>query len=162
MSDSGNPTLRSERGILTELQVDERYPTFGSATPPVALPVAPGFVNLVSVTLTVDDSTDRVWVNGTVGWYATFSAVGVAEATFQILRDGTVVYETRQSVNSATAVPTTVNVHNVAHCEHVDTTPVAYPTRVTYTLRAQASVANVFTAGPVTLSAAEIERNPVG
>jgi len=151
------PLVLSEKRAFGRFQVSEPYPTFGSASPSLAIPVAPAFINLASAALTLDPGTAKVWMNGTAGWYATFSATGVAEATFQILRDGVVIYETSQSVNSPTAVAAPVAVHNVAWCEHVDTLPLAYPTRVTYTLRAYASVTGVFTAGPVTFSLAEIE-----
>ncbi|OAT85310.1 hypothetical protein [Desulfotomaculum copahuensis] len=152
-----------ERGRLTGLQVTEPAAKFGTITPPMAFPVAPAFTTLATVTIFVDDTTDRVWLNGTVGWYASFTAVGTVEATFQILRGTTVVYQIRQAITSSTAIPAPppALVYNIANLEHIDDTPVTAPGNVTYTLQAQASAAGAFTSGPVTLTAAEIEPNAV-
>lgn len=151
-----------DMGVLADFQVTEPAPFVNSITPPVAIPVAPNFANLASITITVDDQTDRVWLNGTVGFFVTFAAVGVATVTFQLLRGGTVIYQTTKSVSSPTAVVAPVTVFETVHLEHIDTTPATLPlpASVTYTLRAQASAAIVFTSGPITLTAAELEQNP--
>lgn len=151
-----------EKGRLTELVVDEPASMFGSLTPPVSLPAAPSFVDLATVSIFVNDTTDRVWLNATVGWSASFTVIGEVTATFQILKGGVVVYETTQTISSTLtiAVPP-VTVYNIVHLDHIDTTPVPLPSTVTYSLRAQANIAGASTSGPVTLTAAKIKKNAI-
>ncbi|MEW6275082.1 MAG: hypothetical protein AB1556_08215 [Bacillota bacterium] len=152
-----------EKGKLTEFQVAEPAALFGNLTPPVSFPVAPAFVDLATVSVFVDDTTDRVWLNATVGWFASFTAIGTLEATFQLLRETVVIYETRQAVSSPPSIPAPpAVVNNIVHLEHNDNTPIIIPATVTYTLRVQASAAGAVTSGPITLTAAEIEKNVVG
>lgn len=164
MSETQDPkVLIFERGRLTEFAVAEPASLFGSLTPAVSLPVAPSFANLASLSIFVDDATDRVWLNATVGWSASFTAIGTTTVTFQLLREGVVIYETTQSVSSSPSIavpPETVG--NIAHLEHIDATPAPVPSHATYTLRAQASAAGASTTGPITLTASEIERNVIG
>ncbi|MDI3481251.1 MAG: hypothetical protein PWQ97_906 [Tepidanaerobacteraceae bacterium] len=163
MSETQDPKVMIfEKGRLTELVVDEPASTFGGLTPPVTLPVAPSFVDLATLSIFVNDTTDKVWLNATVGWLASFTVIGEVTATFQILKGGVVVYETTQTVSSTLtiAVPPFA-AYNIVHLEHIDTTPVPLPSKVTYSLRAQANIAGASTSGPVTLTAAKIKRNAI-
>jgi len=159
MENRGNQLGFIEKGILTDFQVSEPGPTFGSITPPTAIALAPSFTTLASVNIDIDDQTDRVWLNATVGLIATFAALGTVDVTLQLLRGTTVIYQTTKSISSPQTVPDTV--FETVHLEHVDTTPIAgTPATVTYTLRAQTNLAIVTTSGPITLTAAELEQNP--
>ncbi|HHY38154.1 MAG TPA: hypothetical protein GX507_04415 [Clostridia bacterium] len=157
--------LPVESGKFTQFVVDEPA-SFVGGIAPIALPTPPSFVTLATVSLRIDDMTDRVWLNATVGWYVDFTAPGTVQARFRLLRGTTVIYETQQVTSSTSTVPAPpppTTVHSVAHLEHIDTTPITTPLPmiVTYVLEAQADVAGAFTGGPITLSAAEIERNVI-
>jgi|GEM_PF-3392149 len=148
------------KGLLTDFQVSEPASTFGSINPPIEIAVAPGFTTLTSVNVTINSQTNRVWLNGTLGLTAAFDAVGVVTVTLQLLRGTTIIYQTTKTISSPTVVPATVS--EIVHLEHIDLTAVSgeVPVTTTYTLRAQADAAIVTSSGPITLSAAQLERNP--
>jgi len=151
-----------ERGRLRRFVVTEPASAFGGLTPAVAFPVAPTFAVLATLSIFIDNATDRVWLNATVDWSASFAVIGTVTATFQLLRNGTVIYQTTESISSAPAIVVAPDiVENIVQLEHIDTTPVSAPATVTYTLQAQADVTGASTSGPVTLTAAEIERNAI-
>lgn len=145
---------------LINFEKDEPAALYGGLTPPILLPEPPSFSDLAQVSISIDDIKNRVWLNGTVGWFANFTAVGIVNATFQILKNGTVIYETTQSISSPPTITTPpVTVNNIIHLEHIDTTPSPVPTDITYVLRAQADSADTSVSGPITLTASEISRN---
>ncbi len=143
-----------EPGKLSEFKVSEPAATVGG-TSTINFPTAPSFVDLATVFLTVDEITDRVWVNGTVRWSGVFAAAGIISATFQLLRESIIVYQTIQDVTS----PVAATVDNIVHMEHIDLPMVSEKTTLTYTLRAQANVTGASTNGPITLTVAELEAN---
>ena len=149
-----------ERGILTDFQVSEPASTSGSINPPIEIAVAPGFTPITSVSVTINNQTNRIWLNGTVGLTATFDAAGVVTVTLQLLRGTTIIYQTSKTISSPSVLPATVS--EIVHLEHIDVTAVSgeLPVIATYTLRAQADTATVTSGGPVTLTAAQLERNP--
>ncbi len=143
-----------EPGKLSEFKVDEPAATVGGIAT-INFPIPPSFSDLAAVSLTVDECTDRVWLNGTVHWSGVFTAAGIISATFQLLRGTTVVYQTIQDVVS----PVAGTVDQIVHLEHIDLPLVSVKTMLTYTLRAQANVTGASTNGPITLTASELEAN---
>ncbi|HHY38155.1 MAG TPA: hypothetical protein GX507_04420 [Clostridia bacterium] len=148
-----------ERGKLTEFRFDE----------PLSAPTGPP-VGLLSTTLATafilaDDPGDRIWINATLDWRATFTTVGIAYVTFQLLRNEEVIYSAVQSVFNPVAPtpPATAVVTNVLRMQYVDT-PLAGAAKaeivpVVYSLLATTTFPNISTVGPITLSVAEIEPN---
>ncbi|NLZ54173.1 MAG: hypothetical protein GX892_13715 [Thermoanaerobacteraceae bacterium] len=152
--------FQRERGILTDFQVSEPASTFGSINPPIQVAVPPGFTPITSVSITINSQTDRIWLNGTLSLTADFAAVGVVTVTLQLLRETTIIYQTTKTISSPQTVPATVS--ETVHLEHIDVTAVTgdIPVTTTYTLRAQTDMAIVSASGPITLTAAQLERNP--
>lgn len=146
-----------ERGILSDFQVSEPASIFGSINPPSAISAPPNFTPLTSVTITVEHQTDRIWLNGTLCLTAEFAAAGVVTVTLQLLRENIVIYQTTKTISS----PTADTVSETVHLEHVDISAATgdSPVNTTYTLRAQSDMAIVSVNGPVTLTAARLERN---
>lgn len=143
-----------EKGILTDFQVSEPASTFGSIVPPVSIASHPNFSNLATVSIEIDDLTDKVWLNASVGLVAQFSNAHTVDVTLQILRGTTLIYQTVKSLSSTSSG----TVRETVYLEHVDTTPLTgSPAAVNYTLRAQANDSIVTTSGPITFTAAEIE-----
>lgn len=145
---------------LINFEKDEPTALYGGLTPPILLPEPPSFCDLAQVSISIDDISNKVWLNGTVGWFANFTDVGIVNATFQILKNGTVIYETTQSISSPPSITTPpITVNNIIHLEHIDATPSPVPTDITYILRAQADSPDTSVNGPITLTASEISRN---
>lgn len=146
---------------------------------PVNLP-AGGTVELARLTIDLRRDRDAVLLLGTVNWSASFSAEiitrgGSADVTFELLRDGAVIYRVTQSAVQlevaalSRPVSAAAAVFQIASLRHLDTTPLTGKTNcVTYTLRATNIILvkpdspdeqNTVTAeaGAVTLTAQEIE-----
>ncbi|MBE3519680.1 MAG: hypothetical protein IMW97_05180 [Firmicutes bacterium] len=145
------PLLRS--GTLTEFRFNEPL------SAPTGTPANLFSYTLATTYVLLDDSEDRVWVNATARWYVTFSALGSANVTFTIYRNGVAVFSAVQSVFNPIAGAATVS--NVVHLQYVDVplsgTAVTALTPVTYSFAATTeAVGPIFTSGPVTLSVAEI------
>lgn len=145
---------------LINFKKDEPASLYGSLTPPISLPQSPSFAELAQVSIYINDIKNRIWLNGTVGWFVNFTDIGIVNATFQLLKNGTVIYETTQSISSPPSISTPpVTINNIIHLDHIDTTPSPVPTNITYILRAQADTTNASVSGPITLTASEISRN---
>ncbi|RYD01812.1 hypothetical protein N752_28565 [Desulforamulus aquiferis] len=104
INDTDNPTETPElqrscsrdQGLLTEFQVFVLDPnTSGSVAIPIALsPLFTEVAELSALTtppsfLVIDEYTDRVWLNATIGWQAITNGTGVdrVEVLFSIYRD---------------------------------------------------------------------------
>ncbi|MDI3522546.1 MAG: hypothetical protein PWP43_728 [Bacillota bacterium] len=149
-----------ERGRLIEFQVSQPVLT------PTTLATVPAFTTLATVTVHVNNPQNAVWLNATVNWYADFTAAGAVDVVFQILRGTTVVYEVQQSIWSPTTVTPPLRGHSVVYLQHVETNLTTAPGTVpfTYTLRAgqvTSAAATAATAGPVSLTAAQLRPNTV-
>ena len=149
------PSLpRTESANLSQFQFDE----------PLAAPAGTP-ANLFSYTLAttyivLDHPGHKVWLNATIRWYATFTAVGSTDVTFTIYRDGMGIFSVTQSVFNPTATPKTIS--NVAHIQYVDTplwgSTGPFPLAVTYSVSAGTESAGpVFASGPAILSVVEVE-----
>jgi len=155
---AGFPLL--ETGKLSEFRFSEPFST------PSAAPINLSSASLATTFVLVDDINDRVWINAAVSWFTNFAAVGTADVTFTLLRDGVPILSVTQSVFNPLAAAATV--FNVVSIQFVDqplagmnVPPLVPPvlTPVTYTLNASTTSTTSFTTGPITLSAAEIEPN---
>ena len=161
-------SCKEESGLLSQFQFSTLNPnTSGAVTMPI--PVVPPGNPLVLATLTlrIDDVTDRVWLTGVVGWQGITNGTGTdkVDAIFSIFRNapnsttGQLIFSTRQSTEQAPE-----SEFETASIDHVDNTPLTIHGKrtVTYFLTAQlplaGSAGNVI--GPITFTAAEIERNP--
>lgn len=187
IEDTDNPTTAQEldrssvkdRGLLTEFQVFVEDPNESGGIVPIVLTSAPQVIASLSNLntppnfLVIDEITDRVWLNATVGWEAIINViiVGRVDVLFKIFRDdpitGTLIFSTLDSAEvGADSFATT-------HLSHVDLNPFGIPPTcpvppvspciklVNYFLTAElpllGSAATVI--GPITFTGAEIERN---
>ena len=143
---------KKEQGLFTEFQVFQLpINRAGQAAIPIST-VTP--TELGRITLNLDDASDRVWLNATVGYFSPNTSV----ITYRIFRNavviGTEIFSAIEEVEGGNFENNLIN-----HFSHVDTPQVTGNTPVTYILTAQATVAGPTVIGPVTFTGAEIERN---
>lgn len=122
-------------------------------------------VELAHVTIKVGHDPSGVLLLANVNWSATFpgsafTTGGWAEVTFEILRDGVVIYRVHPSAvqgeNDGSTAPPALTVFRITALRHVDTTPVCDKTgKVTYTLRAT----NIIIVDPVGETATTTKAN---
>lgn len=160
---------KTESGILSQFLFTTLNPNTSGATS-ISIPVVPPGTPVVIATLRnirIDDRTDRVWLTGVVGWQGLTNGTGTGkvDAIFSIFRNapnttnGQLIFSTRQSTEQFDE-----SEFETASIDHVDNTPLTLlgQRTVSYFLTAQlplpGSAANVI--GPITFTAAEIERNP--
>lgn len=162
MTDSNNEVGAAgfplaESGRLSEFRFSEPFSS------PVASPTNLFSATLAAVYIMADDIKDRIWINAAVRWYTNFTALGTADVTFTLLRDGVPIFSITQSAFNPLAAAATVS--NISMLQYIDdplagaAMPVLTP--IVYTLNASTTSTVSFTAGPATLSAAEIEPNSI-
>lgn len=146
--------LFRERGLLSEFQFSAPQPNLsGSQATAIAVNTT---ATLTSLSLSIDDVTDRVWLTGTVGWVT--PAGLTATILLQIRRGnpltGPIIFSTQDAGAGTGSFFTT-------SFSHVDFPVIAVPgsTVVSYFLTATATGNALTIVGPLTLTGAEIERN---
>lgn len=143
---------------LTEFQFSE------PVSIPVTAPLSLLNATLAQATIKINNIKDRVLISATVGWFNNFYSPGVVGATFTIRRNGIPIASVVQTVSNPCNKANSV--YNVARILFVDK-PLAEVLsagsscsagiQVTYTLTSDATEHTAFTAGPITLTLAEIE-----
>lgn len=137
-----------ERFGEIELAVVREHNARSNVPFPIVL-TAVDTVDLASVTLDLSHSLAGVLLQGLVNWNASFTIPstdflgekGFAEVTFQLLRDGQIIYQVTETIRQKDFAPASVlqtnTTFDIASLLHLDTFPL---TRVagltTYTLRA--------------------------
>lgn len=135
---------------LGEIEVTEVREHYAMATVPFPIDLNDDSpVDLANVTLHLSDYTDAVLLQATVNWSANFTIPpanelmenGLAEATFQFLRDGQIIYQVTQTIRQKDFEPVdtiqTKTTFEMTSLLHLDITPLSGSGRVvTYTLRA--------------------------
>lgn len=147
------PTLPTgSNGLLTEFVAD--IPDF---TGPVQIPSdVVGNVELANIMLSIDNLTDRVWLNSTVGWVAT---EGEPLVRFFITR--TRPGGTEEEIVAARFTAEAVE-ETTTSFTFVDNTPILTegPQLIVYRLRAEiVATGTAFATTPVILTGAEIKAN---
>lgn len=152
-------------GRMTQFQFNEPI-----AIPGAQQPIKLENATLAQATINLNNFNGKILISATVGWFNTFTAAGVAAATFTIRRNGVPIASVVQTVSNPTA--TAASVSNVARILFVDQPlteilsmengpVVAGDIRVTYELTSDATDSTVATTGPITLTLAEIEKSVV-
>jgi len=129
-----------------ELTVVREYNATAATRENAFLPVG-STVDLASIALDLTGDWDAVLLQAVVNWQALFSSPtqvstavsGSAEITFELLRDGEVIYRLTQSAVqiAASRQPTEGETNKIATLLHLDTQPLSgLSGQVTYTLRA--------------------------
>lgn len=154
---------------------------------PFPAPLVNGsMVDIASVTLDLSSNPDGVLLMGTVNWSATFAfdtntivlRNGFANVTFQLLRDGNVIYQVTQTIrqkdlDNTSTTPVVLTTFEIAKLLYIDGLPLSGTSGLTtYTLRATninlltplfahngsgADPTVTAAVGPVTLVAQEVE-----
>lgn len=150
--------VNGEQGLLTEFDVDQPS-TQRFDIPQIPIPALDEGVTLATVRLAIDNITDRVWLNGTVGWNVINESPTVEFFITRTRSGGTeeIIFSTvDEAVTNADDSVTTSFIF-------VDETPILTGGQqlVEYRLKTQTDVDNqAVVVGPIIFTAAEIRANP--
>lgn len=78
-------------GKMTEFEVGQPSIAYN-------IPLAAAPVTLAATSVLVSEPGDRVWLNGTVNWFVSYSGTGTVDVRFDLVRDGTVINSVVQTL----------------------------------------------------------------
>ncbi|OZI11019.1 hypothetical protein CEW92_13475 [Bacillaceae bacterium SAS-127] len=142
--------------MLTKFDADQPFTQTLSAD--IELPDSPNNVELAKVRLAIDQITDRVWLNGTIGWLST-SGEPIVHFFITRTRPG----GTEETIFSTSDKADQFDVAVTTSFTFVDETPILTQEvqLVEYRLRAHTlSEGNATVVGPVIFTGAEMSANP--
>lgn len=153
------PPVNGEQGLLTEFDADQPFTMYLTAS--INITTTPTEIALVR--MAIDDITDRVWFNGTVGWTLDIQGIQLPSILFTITR--TRPGGTEEDIFTTVEKAKFEGDTNTTSFTFVDETPILTQGQqlIEYRLkinRIPGPGATATVIGPVIFTAAKIRANP--